>query len=125
MKEHRIVILLIGMSAIITLVFYTLFLRIGETDSTSMLLVEQEESEVYYESINDHDKILRFQGSMGEYVVEVKSGQVRMLESACPDKLCVKQGFISSAFEPIICLPQKIIISIKNGHEKANYDIIN
>lgn len=44
--------------------------------------------------------------------IEIKHGKVRMIEADCPDKRCVKQGASSSL--PIICLPNEIVIEIKN-----------
>jgi hypothetical protein len=43
--------------------------------------------------------------------IEIFNQQVRMIETDCPDKRCVKQGFSSSL--PIICLPNHLIIEIK------------
>jgi hypothetical protein len=41
---------------------------------------------------------------------EIKSNKIRMLESDCPDKRCVKQGW--SYKTPIVCLPNHIEIEI-------------
>ncbi|MDP3058723.1 MAG: NusG domain II-containing protein [bacterium] len=53
------------------------------------------------------------QGANGESVVEIDGARVRMVESACPDKLCVKVGYISRAGEVIVCLPNRVLIIIK------------
>ncbi len=45
--------------------------------------------------------------------VEIKNGKVRMKFADCPDKRCVKQGFTKSM--PIICLPNKVSIEIKDN----------
>ncbi len=49
--------------------------------------------------------------------VFVEHGRISMQDAGCPDKLCVKQGPISSGAFPIVCLPNKVIIRItsKNG----------
>lgn len=49
--------------------------------------------------------------------VECGNGQIRVISSECPDKICVKKGFISMTNENIVCLPAKIIIKI-DGDEK-------
>lgn len=57
---------------------------------------------------------LRFsvQGKQGLAVVEVSGEKIRMLEADCPDQICVKRGWISSAGESIICVPNEIVIYI-------------
>lgn len=45
------------------------------------------------------------------YVV-VNEGKVKVIESTCKDKLCIKQGEISKVGESIVCLPNRISISI-------------
>ena len=44
--------------------------------------------------------------------VECGNGQIKVVSSECPDKICVKKGFISMTNENIVCLPAKIIIKI-------------
>ncbi len=45
-------------------------------------------------------------------VVEIKDGKVRMKESTCKNKYCVKQSW-SNRF-PIICIPNEVSIVIKS-----------
>ncbi|PKN72157.1 MAG: hypothetical protein CVU50_08415 [Candidatus Cloacimonetes bacterium HGW-Cloacimonetes-3] len=45
--------------------------------------------------------------------IEIKDEKVRMIKADCPDKRCVKQGFSNSL--PIICLPNQILIEIKEN----------
>jgi hypothetical protein len=89
--------------------------------------VEQEGTVLYEgrlsaEAMTDEGEKLRFTGSHGEYIVEVRNGKVRMLSAQCPDKLCVKQGWVSHTYEPIICLPQKVIISIEEAPDAQEID---
>lgn len=44
--------------------------------------------------------------------IECGNGQIRVISSECPDKICVKKGFISMTDENIVCLPAKVIITI-------------
>ena len=46
-------------------------------------------------------------------ILEIKGGRFRLRESSCPHKICVKQGW--SKGQPIICVPQKLIISVVKG----------
>ena len=48
-------------------------------------------------------------------VVEVADGRVRVVDADCPDRLCVRQGWIRYDGESIVCLPHKLIVSIRGG----------
>jgi len=49
--------------------------------------------------------------------------KVRVIEADCPDKLDVKQRYISKPGETIVCLPNRLIIEIKgeNGENEIDY----
>lgn len=47
-------------------------------------------------------------------VFEVNNGKIRITESDCPDKICVKTDFIGSKNEKIVCLPKKLIVEIED-----------
>lgn len=42
---------------------------------------------------------------------------VWMKHADCPDQLCVKQGKISSGSLSIVCLPNRVTVSLKNAPE--------
>lgn len=48
----------------------------------------------------------------------IKDGKADMVWADCPDKLCVNQRAISRGGESIICLPNKVVISIVGGEEQ-------
>lgn len=56
----------------------------------------------------------------GHNKVVIAGGEVWMDSADCPDKLCVGQGRISRSGQTIICLPNKVMVTIKGG--KSEYD---
>lgn len=46
-----------------------------------------------------------------------KEGRVQMVQSSCPDKICVHHTGISKVGESIICLPHRLVVEITNGKE--------
>lgn len=46
------------------------------------------------------------------FTLEYKAGAIRVLESECPGQDCVRTGWIDAAGEQIICLPNKLIVSL-------------
>ncbi len=55
------------------------------------------------------DKIINIDKGI---VVEIKNGKVRMKESTCKNKYCIKQGWSNSV--PIVCLPNKVLIKFNS-----------
>lgn len=76
---------------------------------------------VYYEN----DLILKIDLNIDEtYIVEgyngpvkirVENRKIKVEEENSPYNLCSKQGFISSTYESIVCLPNKITIQIQGS----------
>ena len=48
----------------------------------------------------------------------IEDGKADMVWADCPDKLCVNQKAISREGESIICLPNKVVVSIVGGEER-------
>lgn len=68
----------------------------------------------------DQDNIIDVQGLKGKTRIKIKDGKVRITESACPLKICIKNGAISHTGEYLVCLPNGIIVSIKGKDEENN-----
>ena len=54
-------------------------------------------------------------------VVEIKDGKVSVTEASCKNQVCVRHGSISKAGESIVCLPNRLVVSIENS-EGGGYD---
>jgi hypothetical protein len=51
--------------------------------------------------------------------IEIRDQKVRMLSADCPDKRCVKMGFVQNV--PIICLPNQVMVEIKSGEHERKF----
>lgn len=84
-------------------------------------------AEIYHENIKTSEIDLREDGIFpilsGKMLIEVKSGRLRVIESDCPNHLCMKMGPISSEDQTIICIPNKVLITIK-GDDKRDVDSV-
>ncbi|SHJ21556.1 NusG domain II-containing protein [Hespellia stercorisuis] len=56
-------------------------------------------------------------------VLTIKDKTADMTEADCPDKLCVHQKAISRDGESIICLPNKVVVSVVSGQARE-YDAV-
>lgn len=43
----------------------------------------------------------------------VRPGSIAIISANCPDQICVHQGFISTSLLPITCLPNRLVIRVK------------
>ena len=60
-------------------------------------------------------------------LVEISEGTVKMIWASCPDQLCVHHKKISKDGESIICLPNKIVVSVTGsdeGSEENEFDAV-
>ena len=53
--------------------------------------------------------------SGGYNLVLVEPGAISVIEASCPDHVCIAQGKISDSLRPIVCLPNKLMITISGG----------
>ncbi len=116
MKEHSILNDLRPADLVLVLI-----VLLAIVFSASYYLRSKPNSQVYIYKDNrlvgvyslKNDKIINIDSHNS---VEIKKGKVRMKYTDCPDALCVKQGFTNSM--PIICLPNKVVIEIRNNGEQ-------
>lgn len=48
----------------------------------------------------------------GTIHIEIDSGKgARITSSPCPDKLCIRQGYINKNGQTILCLPEKVMVT--------------
>ena len=51
-------------------------------------------------------------GVQGRSTFQVSDGRIRMVRSACRDKICVGVGWIDTPGRSIVCLPNRIVIRV-------------
>ena len=55
----------------------------------------------------------RYESGNGGYnIVEVREGKVSVTEASCPDKVCVNHGPTDQTADPIVCLPNKLVVRV-------------
>jgi len=110
--------LLIGIVFIIALVAIILLQLLNE-DATK--------AEIYYDGVLVKEisllenKTYEVMGANGVVIIVVENKKIKVKQEESPLHLCSKQGFISKKGESIICLPNKIVISLGNDDK---YDAI-
>lgn len=77
--------------------------------------------DIRHELSLDRDGTFRFDGIEAEF--EVKDGKIRLTKASCPDKICEKTGYIGSSAQSIICVPNKITVSVAGSDGSVDVTI--
>lgn len=56
-------------------------------------------------------------------IVRIEKGRIRITDADCPDKVCVKTGWITQPGQSVICLPHKLIIKIEGGSKDIDSNV--
>jgi hypothetical protein len=68
----------------------------------------------------DQDRTLSVRGPLGDTVVELRGGQVRVLSSPCSEQICVRTGAIARPGQWIACLPNRVFLDIQGSRRAAD-----
>jgi len=99
---------------IISLLSIAVFMLVLIKDDISARKVEISYHNKFVASVPlDKDKIIDIDEGI---VIEIIDGKVRIKESTCKNKYCVKQGW-SNRF-PIICIPNEVSVVIKSKEKE-------
>lgn len=55
--------------------------------------------------------------------IRIIDGHIGVISASCPDKLCIRQSLQNNSLLPIICLPNKLVIQIRE-EDNITTDII-
>lgn len=55
----------------------------------------------------------------GSNVITVEPGRIRVSEADCPDHICVRMGWLYDQAAPIVCMPHRLVISLKEADTDA------
>lgn len=91
--------------------------------STGDLVVVKVNGEVYgkYSLIKDRTITVKRDGHMNK--ITIKGGKVQVSKSNCKNQVCVKQGSISTTHQNIVCIPNRVVVSIEG--KGGEYDVIS
>lgn len=75
------------------------------------------------------DKVLleksKYPDLLADLEVEVKDGKVRISKETSPNNICSKQGWTDSTTKPLVCLPNKVHVQVKNeAQENSGEDVV-
>ena len=112
MKKGDVLVILtvLILEAALVVVFF------ASSSKGGSMVIELNNELVYNFSFLGNDvKVFEIQGNVGKVVVIVENGRARFSEAECPDRTCVKTGWISRTGQAAACIPNGILIRIEDG----------
>lgn len=102
---------------ILALIIFAAAFSMKKSVSPEVAVVMVDADGESYEFKLSENKIHNVQGPLGTTSIEVKDGKVRIIDSPCPGKTCINQGWTS----PIVCLPNKVVVRVIDYGEFDGY----
>lgn len=112
-------ILLIAILAIIPLLLLA-FNAVSALNHTETRLIILKDGDVYGTYPLTEDRIIEI-GKTN--ICEIRGGEVKMTHADCPDQICVHSVPISRYGGTIVCLPNKIVLSIEDAEDNKDTDV--
>ena len=63
------------------------------------------------------EKKFEIKGKKGKILIEIRNEKIRVLESSCPQKICVNTGWINKKGQSIICIPNQVFVAVEGKRE--------
>jgi len=60
----------------------------------------------------------------GINMIDLDRGRIRMGNADCRSKMCVRQGWTSGGIVPIVCLPNRVVISFERFDADPDVDAV-
>ena len=96
-------------------VFVLLMTRLKQTNESKMAYVYYDSNLVLTIDLSLEEKEYTIKGANGDVLISAGDGKIKVEEENSPYHLCSKQGYITSSYETIVCLPNKVVIEIKDN----------
>ena len=113
-RNDLILIAIVILFALISIFIINQYKRLSTADAYVVIEINGEESVRYPLSEDRIIDVDSYNG--GRNTVIIKNGKVTVTEATCPDKICVKHKSIKYNGETIICLPNRMTVTIVNGN---------
>ena len=114
-KADLFLILIVCIVAFGGIIVYSM---LGSKDAASVVI--EVDGEVYGEYELNKNQEVSIQDTN---ILIIKDGIVRMEEADCPDQICVNHRPISKNGETIVCLPNKVVVTV-TGAEDGTLDAV-
>ena len=118
-KRDIILIISLLLVGIIALVIW----HFVYSDDGKYVTIEQRDNLIGIYPLNvDKEIEIEHRGEVVNKIV-IEDGYCYMEEAECPDHLCIKQGKVNKSGQTIVCLPNRVVVTVVDSND-SNYDSI-
>lgn len=96
-------------------------IMLNAPDTNSVEVVRNGEVLYSFDMGMSKDQSIRIEYGESYNIIEISEGKIRVSEAGCPDKTCVKMGWLKSG-TPVVCLPNRL--EIRFSHGKSDVDAV-
>ena len=117
MKKNDIILIAVLLAAAL---LTAVGMRIWQMNNTrdSAKVVVTIDGQVYGTYPLDEDRTERIELPDGSYnILTISDGYADVTEASCPDQICVKHNHIKYSKESIVCLPNKVVVTVEGGED--------
>ena len=102
--------ILAGVCVIVFIVFSVLYQSHGST------IVITRDGALYGKYNLSQDQTIAIENTDHQVTntLQIRDGEAKMIGADCPDKLCMHQKAISVSKENIVCLPNRIVVTVED-----------
>lgn len=108
---------------VLVIIFIAVFigLRNSFAEKTNTVEIIQDGNIIYTLDLDEsEDELIQVDFQGHKNIIQIKDKKISIIEADCPDKMCVNMGILKSAFTPIVCLPNHLVIQYVNDDEKID-----
>ena len=108
---------------VLLLVFVVIFVFCSRMKKAGSMVIVEKNGKTYCSTSLYEDQRIEIEDDNGNItnILIIEDKKAYMQEADCPDQLCVHQKAISKTGETIVCLPNRVVVSI-SSHEKDSLD---
>ena len=116
MKKGDVIILSVIL-AVMLLSFGVFWTSGQKTENRQAVIIVDGAEYARYKLSPKFSEIIEIDTQFGYNKLEINCGKIRMLDASCEDKIDVKTGTIEKVNETIICLPNRVLVTIQGQSE--------
>ena len=115
-KNDVILIAVLLVAAVLTAVGMRIWQMNNTKDAAKVVVTI--DGQVYGTYPLSEDRTEKIELPDGTYnILTISDGYADVTEASCPDQICVKHNHIKYSKESIVCLPNKVVVTVEGGED--------
>lgn len=123
MKLKKLDYVVIIVLTILTIVSFIITLTFSNRKYDSEYVEIHVDGKLYKKvPLNNNEETIEVITSLGKNVIQISKGKAHISEADCPDKVCIKDGYIDNPSKILVCLPNKVVVQVIGNNKQATDD---